>query len=249
MSLPISIWTTGAPVPEAARKRGLFFEMISAGLSAGWSGEMVDLNCEDPDVFFPAPGEVSGLVISGSPARIGDQEPWMQRTQAELRRFADAGVPILGICFGHQLLGRALGGRTGPNPQGREIGTPLYEPIAEDAYFDQAIASLEGPASLHVVMTHLDSVLEAPAGAVTLGRTQLEKNAALRFRDRVWGVQFHPEMDAELIGCYLRARRNDIEAEGLNVDELLADRREAPFGAALLREFGQICEQSQVAKS
>jgi len=122
VTLPLAIWTTGSPVVSAEEKRGNFFEMISAPARRGFAGEILDINSmRSPD--YPKADSVCGIIVSGSPARLGDNSEWMRDTKDALRLAHEAGTPILGICFGHQLLGEALGGTVGPNPRGREIGT------------------------------------------------------------------------------------------------------------------------------
>src|SRR5690606_37996629 len=119
---PLSIWKTGEPVPRAAERAGSFADMIRSRTGAAWPGDWSEVDVADLRARFPGADEVAGIVITGSPARIADQAPWMRRAQDALAELVDRGVPVLGICFGHQLLGMALGGRSGPNPLGREIG-------------------------------------------------------------------------------------------------------------------------------
>src|SRR5690606_34008344 len=88
-----------------------------------------------------------------------------------------------------------------------------------------------------VVMTHLDSVVELPQGATVLRSTQQDPHAAIRFSETTWGVQFHPEMNAETVGYYLEERRDDISSEGLDVDAILSGRRASPYGTRLLERF------------
>lgn len=235
MTLPLAIWTTGDPVPAAEASQGNFFEMIRRGVGEAFSGKVLDVNAQGP--HGATGGEnVSGIIVSGSPARLNDGLEWMKRTEEALLRAHERGVPILGICFGHQLLGEALGGTVAPNPCGREIGT--IDLVVGNQ--DPLLAGIASPPI--VVMTHLDSVLTLPHGTEVLGTTELEKHAALRFSETTWGVQFHPEMNAETIGFYLEARRADIEAEGLSVDTLLTNRRPSDYGTRLLQRFGRFCQ-------
>lgn len=207
--------------------------MITEGVG-DYPGGFIDVrSVEEPT--YPNPGSVSGIIVSGSPARLPDQEPWMLMTEQALQIAVRVGTPILGICFGHQLLGEALGGRVTANPKGREIGTVDVQKHADDPLFD----GLEPEP--HVVMTHLDSVVARPKSATVIQSSALDENAALRYADYVWSVQYHPEMDAEIVGHYLEHRREDIIAEGIDVEAVLAARRDTGYGRALLARFGRFC--------
>lgn len=239
MSRPLAIWTTGAPVPTAEHARGSFFDMIvrhtrdemADGHQAidarklNGRAAMVDLLSLD----------VSGVIITGSPAHLRQNEEWMKWTMAALTELDRRGVPIFGICFGHQLLGQALGGVVDANPKGREVGTFSLDFRAQDELMDGLSAEP------HIVMTHLDSVIELPPRARVIASTAGDENAAIRFSERTWGVQFHPEMDAEVVGYYLAERREAIVAEGIDVDQVLAARRDSLYGRQLLQKFARFC--------
>lgn len=230
---PLAIWTTGSPVPEAEEARGDFFRMITEGVGEYPGGFLNVRSVEEPT--YPDPRTVSGIIVSGSPARLHHQESWMLATKRALLEAVAAEVPILGICFGHQLLGEAFGGKVTPNPRGREIGTVDLTRKNPDPLFDGI------DAEPHVVMTHLDSVVEMPAGAVVVASTALDPHAAVRFAEKVWSVQYHPEMDAEIVGHYIDGRKAAIRAEGLDVDSIFATRRDSPYGRQILERFARFC--------
>jgi len=239
MDRTIEIWTTGAPVPGAQRARGSFFDMISAHTRAVFQGRerSVDVTVVDSRAAYSSlvNQESSGVIVTGSPAHVRQNAEWMKWTMDALIELDQRGRPILGICFGHQLLGQALGGQVDFNPQGREIGTYPLTFHADDPL-------LGGPGSSPLVaMTHLDSVVVRPARAQLVASTALDPHAALRFSATTWGVQFHPEMDVEIIGHYLSDRQRDIEAEGIDVERVRASLRESPYGASLLGRFAQFC--------
>lgn len=208
MALPLAILTTGLPVPRARERRGFFFDMIRDALGDALPEITVDHDATTSE-SLPPPEEVGAVIVTGSPARVGTRDPWILRIEEQLRRYTAAGTPVFGICFGHQLLGSALGGVTEPNPNGREIGTERLELLERD---ELLVDHADEPV---VVMTHLDSVTMLPPGALSLARTRLEPNAAIRFAPRVWGVQFHPEMDSQLVGDYIEDRREALLLEGL----------------------------------
>src|SRR6185436_4711220 len=121
---------------------------------------------------------------------VTERAPWMLRTEEFLRGASAANVPILGICFGHQLLGQALGGRVEKNPNGREIGTVRLS-LEDEARRDPLFGEL--PQAVDINMTHVDTVGVRPESARVLATTRLELTAAFRIEGRrTWGVQFHP---------------------------------------------------------
>src|SRR6185312_12659376 len=121
---------------------------------------------------------------------------------------------VFGICFGHQILAQALGGMVARNRNGREIGTVDVETLTDNVLFDVDRAPFRANA------THVDTVEVLPPGAVTLARSAVEPNAAIRFSDNAWGVQFHPEMDGAIIRDYLELRRALLTREGMDAAAL-----------------------------
>jgi GMP synthase (glutamine-hydrolysing) len=186
---------------------------------------------------LPAPDAPAGVVVTGSSAMVSHREPWSERTGEWLVRAVERETPVLGICYGHQLLAHALGGVVTRNPRGREIGTVMVrslEPARQDALL--GVWGAEGPA--HV--THVESVLALPENAVRLAESDLDPVQAFAVGERAWGVQFHPEFDAETVRAYLLARTEKVRAEGLDPDALLGAIRETPGGPRVLRRFAEL---------
>ena len=165
---------------------------------------------------LPGPRDADAFVITGSSASVTERAPWMLRAEELVRQIACARVPMLGICFGHQLMAQALGGDVRRNPRGREIGTVRVERLGDDPLFQGL------PRSFEVNATHVDAVVQPPPGAVVLATTSLDPCSAFRIGDRLRGVQFHPEFDADVMRGYLRARADILRSEGLDPDGLLA---------------------------
>lgn len=232
---PLCIVKVGDTLPAVAAHRGDFEDWIAARLGLATQS----LRVVDParGGRLPAAGELSGVVVTGSSAMVSEREPWSVATGEWLVRFLATGRPLLGICYGHQLLAQALGGQVGRNPRGREIGSSEVEMLAaaaDDALFGGL------PRRLRVQTSHVESVLEPPPGAERLGWNAADPHHVLRFGEFAWGVQFHPEFDADVMRGYLEGRREILRAEGLDPDGLLAACRESAHGAALLARFGEI---------
>jgi len=226
---------TGSTLPELAARRGDYEDWIRDGLRAEPS--QVTVAPVDRGAALPEAGEYDGVVVTGSSALVSDRRPWSERTAAWLAGVVEAGIAVLGICYGHQLLAHALGGRVGPNPRGREIGTARVE-LRPEAGQDELLAG-SGPA-LSVQTTHVESVLDLPPGARCLGASHADPHHVIAIGRRCWGLQFHPEFDEDIMRAYLRARSTVLAAEGLEPGRLLADVQPSPDGPALLARFAEI---------
>jgi len=240
---PIVILKTGDTLPGIGEARGDFDAWI--GPSLGWPEEdvlVIDAHRDEP---LPEPATVSGTVVTGSPAMVTDRPDWSERAGRWLVDLLEVGAPILGICYGHQLLADALGGEVGPNPRGREIGTVHVELF--DHHDDPLFAGLSDRLPAHT--THLESVLRLPKGAHNMGRSEADDHHAFRVGANAWGVQFHPEFDADIMRRYIEARWDLIDGEGLDADDIHQSVEETPASTALLARFGELVRQRELARS
>ena len=226
---------TGDPVPPLLGKRGPFRGWIAAGM--GIAEGQVDVLRVHEGARLPPPDQPAGVVVTGSPAMVSERLPWSERAGRWLVDALAAGTPVLGICYGHQLLAQALGGRVGPNPAGRQMGTQRLE--LESHAVGDPLWSGFGEQGL-VQVTHVESVLELPAGARLLARTSNDPHHAFAVGSRAWGLQFHPEFDAAVMRGYLEERRGLLEDDGQDADALLAAVVETPGAASLLARFAEI---------
>lgn len=191
------------------------------------------------------PASVSGydaVMMTGSPLSVTRLEPWMERA-AELMVGAEArGTPVLGVCFGHQLLAHAYGGRVVKNSQGREIGTVEVQ-LTDSGRADPLFHGL--PERFAVQATHEDLVPEPPAGAVVLAGNANTALQALAFRPHTRGVQFHPEVQPAAMQALIHARAERLEVEatsrgqppGERVPRLLSGIMPTPAGRRILVNF------------
>lgn len=230
---PLLIIKTGRTLPEVPSARGDFEHWILQGM--GWDPGRA-LTCEvSAGAELPAPAQVCGVVITGSGAMVSDRLPWSERSADWLLQAQALNqLPILGICYGHQLLAHAFGGQVGYHPRGREMGTTGLQCHAA-AVGDRLFAGCSEHFSVHV--THQQTVLQPPAGADILASNDFEPHHALRFGELVWGVQFHPEFDADVMRAYLNARADRLREEGFDVQGMLAAVRDTPESQQVLRNF------------
>ncbi len=187
---------------------------------------------------LPALEKLAGIIVTGSPAYITDLEPWNQIGADYLREAVTRSLPVLGVCYGHQLLAWAFGGEVDFHPRGREIGSVDIE-LTPAGQQDRLLGTL--PSRFAAQVSHQQSVLQLPAEAVRLAQNDFDSNHGFRLGDNAWGLQFHPEFNAEISAAYIRERAADLQAEGLDSEALLKALKPSPEATALLRHFASLC--------
>ncbi len=236
MTAPFLILQAGQPV-ASMRRHGSFSHWIrvAAGLR---DDDVVVIDVAGPDgnggESLPTREGFAGVIVSGSGAMVTDLLAWSEASAVWLRGAAHAGLPLLGICYGHQLIAHALGGQVGYNPVGREMGTVEIE-LQAGAGDDPLFSGL--PARFAVQSTHLQTVLELPEGARLLATSRQDAACAFRWGQSTWGVQFHPEFSTTHMRGYIRARHEALAGEGRDAAALEQAVRATPLARQLLRRF------------
>jgi GMP synthase (glutamine-hydrolysing) len=166
------------------------------------------------------------VIMTGSPLSVIDAHatPWM-REAADYLLAASERVPVLGVCFGHQLLAWKLGAPVRRNPRGRELGTVEVQLRVRDPLF------AELPDVVQVQATHDDEVAALPDGAELLATNEHCAVQAFAHGPRLRAVQFHPEMNAASIGFCID------HPETAAAHRARARARESLHGAIMLRNF------------
>jgi GMP synthase (glutamine-hydrolysing) len=229
----VLVLVTGQPAPSVLARRGDFARLLreasrGPGARAGIRWAASDLRTTAP---APGPRDADAFIITGSASSVTERAPWMLRAERLVLSIVEARAPLLGVCFGHQMIAQALGGRVERNPRGREIGTVRLTRVADDPIF----AAL--PRSFDVNATHVDAVTRLPRGARLLATTALDAASAFAIGDTVKAVQFHPEFDADVMRGYVLARADVIAGEGGDPAAILARVRGGAGGRAVVPHF------------
>ena len=147
--------------------------------------------------------ECDGWLITGSRHGVYEDHPWIAPLEQLIRDAFAAHVPVVGICFGHQIVAQAMGGKVEKFAGGWAVGPTTYD-------FDGEKLTLNA--------WHQDQVVTAPHGAKVVARNEFCENAALLYDDRAFTIQAHPEYDPGFIEGLI-----DHRGKGVVPDTLLAD--------------------------
>ncbi len=169
-----------------------------------------------------SPGECDAWITTGSRHSVNDDEPWIRDLEAFVRRVARAEVPFVGICFGHQLIAKALGGTVVRAEQGWGVGLKEVEV--------KGGIGLGGP--YRILTSHQDQIAGLPPGGEILGWNDHCPVSLLGVGDHMLGIQGHPEFVTEYSRASLESRRGTVISDDL-VDAGLESLSSTPDSARL----------------
>ena len=154
----------------------------------------------------PLPQDLTadGYLLTGSPAGVYEPHEWIPPLEEFVRKVAEAGLPQVGICFGHQLMAQAFGGRVEKAAQGWGVGVHTYD-VSEAAPVSRARISC--------ALSHQDQVTAIPEGAAVLGGSGFCPNGVLAYaQGPALSFQMHPEFEHDFAKALLRLRADRIPA-------------------------------------
>ena len=138
-------------------------------------------------------------LVTGSSAGVYDPLPWIAPLEGFLRA-ARGKVPLVGVCFGHQVMAQAFGGRVAKSPKGWGLGLQRYRIAAVRDWMD-------GADPIAVPGSHQDQVIEPPAGAEVLAGNDFCPYGMLDYGDRAISIQLHPEFEPDYAKALIETRR------------------------------------------
>ncbi len=221
--MKIGILQTGKVPEELEDKHGDYpgmFERLLADPDFTFETFSVVDNC-----FPDGPAACDGWLITGSKYGTYEDHDWILPLEDLLRQAYAVGVPTVGICFGHQILAQALGGKVEKFEGGWSVGVKDY---AIDGIGDD----------LQVVAWHQDQVTELPKvnglPAAVVGSSAFCRYAALAYGDRAWSIQPHPEFDGAFMADLIETRGKILPEDIAN--RAMAD-RDRPTSSARIAEY------------
>ena len=171
---------------------------------------------------FPASVDAcEAFVCTGSRFSAYDQDDWIQELKGFIRQLRDANKPFVGICFGHQVLAEALGGKVEKAEQGWGIGVHGLNVVKHETWMQPE------QISCGIQYSHRDQVTRLPENSVLLGESDHCPVAMFQVGETMLGVQGHPEFPAAYTEALVRGRADLIGTEKVNAAKFDAPTDEA----------------------
>lgn len=174
------------------------------------------------------------VILTGSHSMVTHEESWSLEVEKWLPKLIEDKVPLLAICYGHQLLAKSLGGVSGYHENGMEIGSVDIN-LEENAKNDEIFSKLQNSFKAHTI--HSQTVIKLPKNATRLAFNNHDKNHAFRVGSCAWGVQFHPEFDENIMNLYIKevAKKKDLD-----VEKLTSFSENTNVATTILKEFERL---------
>ncbi|MEZ5792668.1 MAG: type 1 glutamine amidotransferase [Nitratireductor sp.] len=221
--MKIGILQTGLVPEELAGKHGQY-DSIFARMLAGHGFEFE--NFAVVNNVFPKDIHVcDGWLITGSRHGAYEPHPWIPPLEQFIRDAYAAGIPIVGICFGHQIMAQALGGKVEKFGGGWGVGPNSY--VTKDGR----------KLALHAM--HQDQVVEVPPDASVTATSDFCKNAALAYKGNAISYQAHPEYTPEFMRDLIEIRKGTVlpEEQANMALEAIEGNLDSPAIAGEIAEF------------
>lgn len=197
--MKLAILETGRPPAALIERFGDYPAMFERLLGDEFQIDRFDVAAGE----LPSdPTDYDAYLITGSPAGVYDELPWIAPLEEFLRAARDR--KLVGICFGHQIMAQAFGGRVEKSDKGWGIGLQHYDIARAQPWMDE-VATIAVPAS------HQDQVVEQPPNTQVVASSPFAPFAALSWTDRpAMSVQFHPEFEPDYAKALIAARRDRL---------------------------------------
>ena len=201
-------------VPESQAEYGTYEKMFRDGLTKADPGiKLTPFRCMEGE-FPENPQQFEAYVISGSKHGVYDGYPWIDTLMEFVRECRKLNIKTVGICFGHQLIAKALGGRAEKAEVGWGFGVHRAQLTRVPDWMPD-----DEPTEFNLVVIHQDQVLDPPSGFKTLAQNDFCPHSVISDNQQALGIQGHPEFSKEF--CKFRADfRREIIGEEIYANTL-----------------------------
>lgn len=222
----LGILQCGPVPPEVAKTRGTYFDIFQRFLAGrNWRfSTWKTMEMEFPDDI----AEADAWLLTGSRHSVYEDHAFIPPLESLIRATRSTRIPMIGICFGHQIIAQALGGKVEKSAQGWGVGRQEYQ--------------VDTVGTLALTAWHQDQVTAPPPGARIIAQNAFCPNAGFVLDDHILTLQAHPELTAGITAEYIDLRRNNPEyppgimsAAQASYSKPLDTARTADFIAAFLQ--------------
>ena len=228
----IIILSAGPGLPEIVEKYGHSSDWIPNALS------QYDLTFETRKVYeesFDHSVEGDAWIVTGSKYSVYDDLDWINNLKSYLKKIVVLNKPILGICFGHQILAEVLGGIVEKNHLGWELGSYNIE-LTEAGQMSDLFKDINTNDIFYE--SHQDYVKTLPKNSISLAKTD-KANQSFIYANSIYGVQFHPEFTWDVTKALMDIRiKKGIDVDNVDIDE-------SKKGNKILHNFIDILERGK----
>ncbi|MGB1309625.1 MAG: glutamine amidotransferase-related protein [Leucothrix sp.] len=203
--MKIGILETGLPPTELSSVYGKYGEMFVKFLGDGDQTFSFEIFTVVEDQFPDDISVCDGYLITGSKFSAYEDLPWIHRLKSLVQDIHQAGLPLIGVCFGHQVIAEALGGKVEKYDGGWGVGIHHY--TIDQAQPDILPASQQ---TLAINAFHQDQVSVLPEGAEVFASSAFCQNAGIVYGDKILTVQAHPEFTIPFADALISSDRADM---------------------------------------
>jgi GMP synthase-like glutamine amidotransferase len=199
--MKLAILETGFPPADLVSSFGDYPTMFAQLLGPGFEVETFDVQAGE----LPAdPAAHGAYLVTGSPAGVYDPLPWIAPLMQFIRAAKDR--PMVGVCFGHQVMAQALGGQVIKSPKGWSAGLHSYDVVNPQPWTN-------GERKVAIPASHQDQVVVQPPASEVVAKSDFTPFAALAWTDRpAISFQFHPEFSVAYAKALIEKRYDRVNA-------------------------------------
>jgi len=214
--MKIGVLQTGSVPSDLVERHGPYvtmFERMLTKADPAFSAMLWDVN--EGEEIPSSPSDADGWIITGSKHGVYEDHSWIDPLKVFLREAHSVKAPIVGVCFGHQILAEALGGKVEKSDRGWGCGVHDYDVLEDRPWMD----GMKQQIAIHAM--HQDQVVVLPTGAAVLAESSFCPFAALAYGETAMSIQPHPEFSADFQREIISLRKgevipDEIASEALN---------------------------------